>query len=647
MIDFFDAAQYTFIGGFQVGSGTERATISPDSQTLVAATSSGTIVSVDVPTRTERGQVPTEGSVDVIAFSPDGTRLVTAENLSNREYLVPRDSVTLESVSPKRLTPWGKDRTGQIPRFPFFSLAFTPDGRSLVTTSSTGPTVLWNAGDLSEVRPPFKIPGSGVAVSPDGAVAAIIVNHDRHFEGDVSFLNLRTDEVRAGSGGHHGPFRTQYEATGLGFTPDGRSVITVGNDSRLLVWNVASASVRETLESASGLPLRGPAMSPDGTTTFTADQTGAVVAWDLSGNRRIGRSFIAGSGATVGPSGGWPFFAMSPDGRLLAVISWPRDRAGTIELIDTSDLHVVKRIRYAKSTPEGLAFSPDSMTLAVGSVTYPHDRTQVQSYVRLWDVDSGKPMTSDLPGIPPGVELWVVAYAPDGSTLAGGGPVYPTKDASLDEASGSVYLWSTVAPGQLADSFETPVGRPVAGPLSFTPDGSRLIVPTGFDDGAIFIWDTRARAIVRTTPSVDGGVYASDISNDGRRLVTGATDGIVRLWDVASGVPIGTPLTGLKPFADTVDMSPDESTVVPDGASPRRSGRSSCPTGRTTRPAVLDGSLRRSRSVVDPATVPKSGKSSLSPTRRAKVPPEEGGRSCRPKFWAGRSVPGRSWGSSR
>ncbi|TMK33541.1 MAG: hypothetical protein E6G58_13330 [Actinobacteria bacterium] len=561
VIDFFDAARYSFIGGFQVGSGTERATFSPDGRSLVAVTSNNEIVSVDVATRTKRGQAPAEGSVDVIAFSPDGTRLVTAENLHAREFLVERDPVTLGSTAPKRVTPWRQDHTGAIPRFPFFSMAFTPDGRSLVTTSPTGPTVLWNAGGLTEVHL-FEIPGSGVAVSPDGAVATIIVNHDRNFEGDVSFLNLRTGKVRAGSGGHHGPFRTQYEATGLTFTPDGRSVITVGNDSRLVVWNVASASVRETLESASGLPLRGPAMSPDGATAFTTDQTGALVAWDLSGNRRIGRSFIAGSGATLGPSGGWPFFAMSPDGRLLAVISWPRAQAGTIELIDTSDLHVDKRIRYPKSTPEGLAFSPDSTTLAVGSVTYPDDRTHIQSHVRLWDVDSGRPMTSDLPGIPPGVELWVVAYAPDGNTLAGGGPVYPTKDASLDEASGRVYLWSTVAPGQLADSFETPVGRPVAGPLSFTPDGSRLIVPTGFDDGAISIWDTRARAIVRTAPSVDGGIYASDISNDGRTLVTGATDGIVHLWDVASGTPIGTPLTGLKPFTLTVDMSPDGSTVV-------------------------------------------------------------------------------------
>jgi WD40 repeat protein len=436
-------------------------------------------------------------------------------------------------------------------------MAFTPDGRSLITTSASGPTVLWNARGLTEVHL-FEIPGGGVAVSPDGAVAAIIVNHDQRFEGDVSFLNLRTDKVRAGSGGHHGPFKTQYEATGLAFTPDGRSVITVGNDSRLLVWDVASASVRERLESASGLPLRGPALSLDGATAFTTDQTGVVVVWDLSGGSRLGRAFTAGSGAP-----GWPFFATSPDGRMIAVISWaPHGEAGTIELIDTSDLHVVKRITYAESTPEGLAFSPDSATLAVGSVTYSDDKTQVQSYVRLWDVDSGKPMTSDLPGIPPGVELWVVAYAPDGSTLAAGGPVYPTKDASLDAASGRVYLWSTAAPGQLAGSFETRVGRPVAGPLGFTPDGSLLIVPMGFDDGAFLSWNTEARAIVRTTPSVDGGIYAADISNDGRTLVTGATDGIVRRWDVASGAPIGTPLTGLKPFLDTVDMSPDGSTVV-------------------------------------------------------------------------------------
>jgi WD40 repeat protein len=249
---------------------------------------------------------------------------------------------------------------------------------------------------------------------------------------------------------------------------------------------------------------------------------------------------------------------------LIAVIGWVRHgEAGAIEVIDTADLHVVTRIRYPKSAPYGLAFSPNSMTLAVSSITFPDDdKTHDQSSVRLWDVESGEPTTSELPGIPTGTWLWALAFSPDGQTLAAGGPAYPTKDPSLDQASGRVYLWTTTAPGQLPDSIETRVGRPVAGPLNFSPDGSLLIVPLGFDDGAFLSWDTAARAIVRTTPSVDGGIYAADISNDGRTLVTSATDGIVRMWDVASGAAIGTPLTGLEPFPDSVDMSADASTVV-------------------------------------------------------------------------------------
>jgi WD40 repeat protein len=560
-IEFFDAVRYAYVGSLEVRSGTERATFSPDGQTLVVATSNDEIVSVDVATRTERGHVPAGGSVDVIAFSPDGTRLVTAENLRRREYLVPRNPLTLQSSGPKRLMPGVQDHS-HLPRFPFVSMAFAPDSRSLITTSAQGPTVLWNARGLTKARL-FKIEGGGVAVSPDGGVAAIIVNDDTHLEGDVWFLNLHTYEVRKGSGGHHGRFRTQYEATGLAFTPNGGSVITAGNDSRLLVWDVASASVRERLTTATQLPLRGPAISTNGTTAFTTDQTGDVAVWDLSGRRRLDRAFTAGSGAIGTPAGDWAFFATSSDGRRIAVISFPPDgNRGTIELIDTSDLRVVRRIRYGQSTPLGLAFSPDSTRLAVSSVTFTGDETQDQSYVRLWDVDSGKPITSDLPGIPTGVWLWSLAFSPDGRALAGGGPVYQTKNASLDAASGRVYLWSTAAPGQLTGSFRTRVGGPVTGPLGFTPDGSRLIVSTGFDNGAFLSWDTKARAIVRTTPSVDGGVYAADISNDGRTLVTGATDGIVHLWDIASGSPIGTPLTGLKPQAVTVDMSPDGRTVV-------------------------------------------------------------------------------------
>jgi WD40 repeat protein/DNA-binding SARP family transcriptional activator len=562
-IEFFDAAKHAFEGGFDASSGTERATFSPDGKTLVVATSNDELESVDVATRTERGKVSAGGPVDAIAFSPDGTRLVTAENSEGREFLTPRDPVTLEPRGPKRATPWDQDHAGQLQIVPLFSMAFTPDGRSLITTSALGPTVLWNAADLTEVRL-FKIAGAGVAVSPNGAVAAIIVN--RRLEGSVSFMNLQTNEVRPGSGGHHGPFPTAYEATGIAFTPDGRSVITVGNDSRLLVWDVASASVREALASASGLPLRGPAISHDGTTAFTTDASGDVAVWDLSGNRRLGRTFTSGSGHI-----GWPFFAISPDGRTIAVISSPPEHvwcngagpcgrgSGTIELIDTSSLLAVQRIRYTRTTPIGLAFSPDSTMLAVGSWTQPHDPTHGRYHVRLWNVESGKPLTPDLPGIPPGVELWAMEFSPDGNAIAAGGPMW-TKAANVDVAPGRVFLWSVAEPRQLPGTFETPVGKPVWD-LTFTPDGSLLIAATGFDDGAIFSWDTRTGSIVWSVHSVDRGVSGLDVSNNGRTLVSGSQDGIVHLWDARSGAPLGKPLTGLH-SVNTVDMSPDGSTVV-------------------------------------------------------------------------------------
>lgn len=62
--------------------------------------------------------------------------------------------------------------------------------------------------------------------------------------------------------------------------------------------------------------------------------------------------------------------------------------------------------------------------------------------------------------------------------------------------------------------------------------------------------------------AVDGGIYANDVSDDGRTLVTAGTDGIVHLWNIASGAPIASPMTGLKPFPTSVDISPDGSAVV-------------------------------------------------------------------------------------
>jgi WD40 repeat protein len=540
-VEFVDAVQKVPIGAVDVGSGTERAAFSPNGKTLAVVTSTGDLVPVDVAARTVRDSVPTEASVDAIAFDPSGDGLLTAEHGADlREFLVPRGADSLEPAGRKTLTPGRLHATFPMISAPVspFAMAFTPDG-SLVTTRFGGPTLLWGPG-LTIVRR-FTIGGQGVAVSPNGDVAALIENSDTHKEGNISFLNLRSGDVRTGSGGHHGGYKTKYEAVGVTFTPDGRSIVTVGNDSRLLIWDVATASVRTALTETGDLPLRGPVLSADGTTAYTTDRSRDVVVWDLSGGHRLDRPFTAGTGFE-----GWPWFAMSPDGQLLAV---PSSSKGGLHdgiwLIDASDLHVVRRIPQVLndgSTP--LAFSPDSRTLAIGSWSKP------RSDVRLWDVASGR-ITAILHPISARDRLVTLAFSPDGSLLVGGGgPVHR----------GSVYVWSPGTPNQPAGRFRT---RGTVEESDFTADGSQLLVSTGWDDGGYFvIWDTATQRKVKTVQADDSGVLSADVSTDARTLITGGQTGTVRLWDLQTGALLGAPLTGLSGFADTVDLAPDGSTAV-------------------------------------------------------------------------------------
>jgi WD40 repeat protein len=89
------------------------------------------------------------------------------------------------------------------------------------------------------------------------------------------------------------------------------------------------------------------------------------------------------------------------------------------------------------------------------------------------------------------------------------------------------------------------------------------VASTGWGDGGYFVlWDTAAQRTVKTVHADAAGVLTADVSTDARTLMTGGQTGAARLWDLATGKPLGGPLTGLRGFADTVDLAPDGSTAV-------------------------------------------------------------------------------------
>jgi len=543
-VAFFDAQRHQPVGSVDLGSGTERAAFSPDGKTLAVVTSAGDLVAIDVASRTARNRVPFSGSIDALAFDPGGSELVTAEHAADlRESLVPRDPVTLATTA-GAVQIEGRDGATfpeiSRPLSPF-AMAFSADGRSLVTTRPNGPTLLLRA-DLTLVRR-YPIGGQGVAVDPDGRVAALLENDDVTDTGSVWFLDLRTGAVRKASGGHTGPFKTEYEAIGGAFTSDGRSVVTVGNDSRLIVWNVATASVDTSLAETGDLPLRGPVVSPDGGTAYTTDRNQDVIVWDLSGRHRLDRPFTAGEGFPA-----WPWFALSPDGRLLAVPSSLGKRFndhGAISLFDTRSLRLIQRIRYPDGSPEALSFSPDGATLAASSVSNQHDPD-----ARLWDVASGDPIAT-LRGIAERQRLSAIKFSPDGRLLVGGGTA---------PSGGTVTIWRPGMPDRPSDTFHT---RGTVEDVTFTPDGSQLVVSTGWGKGGDFvIWDVGTGRVLKSVPADDSGVWTSTVAADGRTLMTGGQTGAVRLWSLPSGAPLGPPLNGLTGGTVSAGLTPDGRTAL-------------------------------------------------------------------------------------
>jgi hypothetical protein len=135
-------------------------------------------------------------------------------------------------------------------------------------------------------------------------------------------------------------------------------------------------------------------------------------------------------------------------------------------------------------------------------------------------------------------------------------------------------LWCTAdLPGwTTAPAADPPDGRPALRPLTghtgwvravaVSGDGSRVY--SGGDDGVVRVWDAATGQPVDAWPGHTGSVWAVAVSGDGSRVYSGGADRVVRVWDAATGQPVDA-WPGHTGWVWAVAVSGDGSRVYSGG----------------------------------------------------------------------------------
>ncbi len=294
----------------------------------------------------------------------------------------------------------------------------------------------------------------------------------------------------------------------LAFSPDNGVLVTAGNDHLLHTWSAENGAALAAITGHTGV-VTAIAFSGTNTLISCAGEREAVV-WDLEDRWKLEQTIGTGEGNSP-LADRVNAIRFSPDGKQLATGGGEPTRGGEIKIWSLADGKLVRDLPGVHSdTVLGLDYSADGKYLASASA----DR-----FVRVTDLTTGKVVKAF-----EGHTHYVtgVSWKRDGRTLASSG------------ADNAVKIWDFVK-GDKKKNVEG-FGKEVTS-IHFIGVTDQALATSA--DNQVRAFNEKGEN-VRAYGGSGDSVYASDATPDGRFIVAGGQDSVLRIWNGTNGQAISS-----------------------------------------------------------------------------------------------------------
>lgn len=445
-----------------------------------------------------------------------------------------------------------------------YGLAFSPDNKSLlVGTAGIGELGNITIYDLARKQPQQRLNGhravvkghpwgvAGLAFSPNGRWLV-----SAGYDGKSVVWDTKTWKQKTLLKGHSGWVRF------AAFSPNGREVATGGDDKTIRIWNLSTGKTTRVLRGERTGVVFAAAYMPDGRRLISSSSLGvqlwdleSEVAWGLTNDSRAMALAVSRTGhriavplddaqiglidaTTIGtvqdlkPAGYVNALAYSPDGKYLA--------AGTsgpgVTIWETATRRKVRTFELknkVRGSIRNLRFSPAGTMLLLTSFD---PKTRLTS-TTIWDVQSGMSWTELHPATP---GLAKAQFSPDDRSLAVVRYSLVNRSNGLKRGGHAVDLWNVAGRKHVwklipEKSKDEKYRRDIKA-VAFSPDGRSL---TTVSD-VVRVWDTETRKLVNEFAEIKP--YSASFIRPGELLLkTSAKDrvspDVLTLWDLKASAP--------------------------------------------------------------------------------------------------------------